>query len=235
MRIAKMLMIAALIAGMGTVAYAELQSVQVGGQIRIRGNYYEGDDTKGNDISFVEQRTRLNVKAAFTDDVTAFIELDSYDVWGEDFRSNYVTGVDARANSADDVEVYQAYVEATNMWGTGLEVKIGRQELALGSQWLMGVNDKSQRFRGLSFDALKFGYVMEDYFRIHGIWAKLNENFRDMLEGDVDLYAVYATLTMIENVEIDAYWMYVRNDINHPNRADNLHTIGLRAGGEVVG
>ena len=235
MRIVKMMMITALIAAMGTVAYAELQSVQVGGQIRIRGNYYVGDDTKTNDISFVEQRTRLNVKADFTDDVTAFIELDSYDVWGEDFRSNYVTGVDARAASVDDVEVYQAYIEAKNMWGTGLELKVGRQELALGSQWLVGVNDKSQLFRGLSFDALKLGYVMEDYFRVHVFWAKLAESFGDMLHSDIDLYGIYGTLTMIENVEIDAYYLYLRNDLNYPGKADNVHTIGVRAGGEVIG
>ncbi len=233
MRIVKVMMITALIAAMGTVAYAELQSVQVGGQIRIRGNYYVGDDTKRNDISFVEQRTRLNVKANFTDDVTGFIELDSYDIWGEDFRSNYATGVDARAASVDDVEIYQAYIEATNMWGTGLELKVGRQEIALGSQWLVGVNDKSQLFRGLSFDALKLGYVMEDYFRVHLFWAKLAETFSDMLHDDIDLYGIYATLTMIENVEIDAYYLYLRNDI--PAKADNVHTIGVRAGGEVIG
>ena len=47
----------------------------------------------------------------------AFIEIDSYDIWGEDFRSNYVTGVDARAASGDDVEMYQAYIEAEEMSG----------------------------------------------------------------------------------------------------------------------
>ncbi|HEO70383.1 MAG TPA: hypothetical protein ENN80_03910, partial [Candidatus Hydrogenedentes bacterium] len=96
---------------MGSMAVAELQNVQVGGALRIRGNWYMDQDFNedvGNTLSYVEQRTRLNVKADFSDGVAAFIEVDSYDVWGDDFRSNYITGVDTRARTFDDVEVYQA-------------------------------------------------------------------------------------------------------------------------------
>ena len=60
---------------------------------------WDKDDTKN--LQFVEQRTRLNVKADFTNNVSAFIELDSYDIWGEDFRSNYITGIDNRAASGE--------------------------------------------------------------------------------------------------------------------------------------
>ncbi len=239
-----------LLAGMGILAHAELQSVQVGGSIRIRGNWYDGNKREALDTAFVEQRTRLHVKADFTDSVTAFIELDSYDNWGEDFRSDYFTGLDARAASVDDVEIYQGYLEAKNMWGTGLELKVGRQELAFGSQWLLGVNDASSVFTGLSFDAVKLGYVMEDYFRVHAFWAKLAETFQDFGDGDVDLYGIYATLTMIENVELDAYWLFLREDgtslVPGPviggylfnglqfKRAD-IHTIGLRGAGAFGG
>lgn len=236
MRLLSMSIVGVLVAALGLAAQAELQSVQVGGSIRIRGNWYDAEDNDLIDTAFVEQRTRLNVKADFTDNVTAFIEIDSYDIWGEDFRApNYVTGVDARAVSDDDVEIYQAYVEATDMWGTGLELKVGRQEISLGSEWLMGVNDASSIFTGLSFDAVKIGYEMEDYFRVHAFWAKLAESFGDMAHSDVDLYGIYATLTMVENVEFDAYWLYLRDDVNYPLKATNLHTIGLRAGGEVSG
>ncbi|GMV91940.1 MAG: hypothetical protein AMXMBFR82_17180 [Candidatus Hydrogenedentota bacterium] len=37
-----------------------------------------------------------------------FIEVDSYDIWGEDFRSNYITARD----KSEDVQIYQAYVDA---------------------------------------------------------------------------------------------------------------------------
>jgi hypothetical protein len=108
------LLAVALIASLGGMAFAELQNVEIGGSLRIRGNYF-GLDSLG-DVSFIEQRTRLNVKADFTQDVSAFIELDSYDVWGEDFRSVYLTGSDFRGG--DNVDLYQAYIEARNLWGS---------------------------------------------------------------------------------------------------------------------
>ncbi|HPO86092.1 MAG TPA: alginate export family protein, partial [Candidatus Hydrogenedentes bacterium] len=193
-------------------AFAELQTVQVGGELRIRANYYMNTftspgaarlrwpalagfntlsarpigtfggigngigilspfawDSEGNDLDYVEQRTRLNVKADFTNEVSAFIELDSYDIWGEDFRSNWITGADVRSTSVDDVEVYQAYIEANEMWGLPLRARIGRQELSFGSQWLVGVNDASQGVWGLSFDALRLTYAT-DVFSVDA-WA----------------------------------------------------------------
>ncbi|HOJ69239.1 MAG TPA: hypothetical protein PLH06_10620, partial [Candidatus Hydrogenedentes bacterium] len=47
-------------------AYAELQNVEVGGSLRIRGNYYNLDSL--GDLSYIEQRTRLSVKADLTDE-----------------------------------------------------------------------------------------------------------------------------------------------------------------------
>jgi len=197
------------------IAVAELQNVEVGGSLRLRGNWFTGeiwawDNHWGNTLANVEQRTRLNVKADFTDKVSAYVELDSYDVWGEDFRSNWLTGVDGRAATNNDVEVYQAYVEANEMWGYPLRLRVGRQELALGSQWLVGVNDSKAWFRGLSFDGVRVTYAPED-FSIDAIWAKLAENSPFEEDGDIDLYALYGTYSGIENISLDAYWILVRD------------------------
>lgn len=224
-----MLIIAVSLVLVGTMAYAELQNVEVGGKIRIRANWLDYDDA--GETSFIEQRTRLNVKADFTDEVTAFIELDSYDIWGEDFRSqNYITGVDARQASIDDVEVYQAYIEAREMWGTPLRARVGRQELTLGSGWLVGTNDKRWGFTGLSWDALRLSYVT-DMVSVDAIAAKLAESMGDFAEDDVDLYAIYGSYTGLEDIVIDAYWMYVRDDLTALE--SDLHTLGLRGAGKV--
>jgi hypothetical protein len=221
---------------MGSVAFAELQNVEIGGSIRIRGNYFNMDSL--GDSSFVEQRTRLNVKADFTQEVSAFIELDSYDIWGEDFRSWYLCGNDFRGG--DNVDLYQAYIEAKNMWDTPLSVRVGRQELALGNQWLVGTNDTSSFFYGQSFDALRVTYATE-LVTIDAIAAKLAETFNDFGDGDVDLYALYGSYIGIEDVTLDAYWMFVRDDkgllagnILGGSTVD-LHTVGLRGAGVVGG
>ncbi|HOZ46986.1 MAG TPA: alginate export family protein [Candidatus Hydrogenedentes bacterium] len=241
----KMIFVLVAVAMVAPLAVAELQNVEVGGSLRIRGNWYFNevnawDDSVGNDIKFVEQRTRLNVKADFTDSVCAFIELDSYDTWGQDFRSNYITGVDRAAATADDVEVYQSYVQADEMWGQPLSLRVGRQELALGSQWLVGVNDTSSLYTGLSFDGVRLTYAT-DMVSIDAFTAKLAELSPLEQDGDVDLYGVYGSYLGVEDMTFDAYWLFVRDarglvplcplkdwDVT------TLHTIGLRAAGNVA-
>jgi hypothetical protein len=229
------LIAAALIVSLGSVAFAELQNVEVGGSIRIRGNMFNMDDSFA-DTSFVEQRTRLNVKADFTQEVSAFIEFDYYDVWGEDFRSVYLTGADFRSG-ANDVDLYQGYIEARNMWGAPLSMRVGRQELAFGSEWLVGNNDSSAFFTGLSFDALRVTFA-NDMFTIDGVAAKLVETYSDFGDDDVDLYALYFSYIGIEDITLDAYWMFVRDDqgviagVIGGDEAD-LHTIGLRGAGVI--
>ncbi|GMW03754.1 MAG: hypothetical protein AMXMBFR84_48880 [Candidatus Hydrogenedentota bacterium] len=283
-------------------AMAELQNLTIGGDIRIRANYYFNyspkptvaggvatastiiwpnfflprrpigafspigaiapfgaitstllfDDDQSNDFNMIEQRTRLNFKADFTNDVSAFIELDSYDIWGEDFRSqNWVTGFDNRAVSNNDVEVYQAYIEANEMFGYPLRLRIGRQEMALGSEWLIGTNDTAALFQGLSFDAIRLSYAT-DVFSVDAFMAKLADTTPLEQDGDVDLYGVYASYLGLEDIVIDAYWLYVRdarrlNDTNFiapleavedllgldNYDATNLHTVGLRGAGTI--
>ncbi|MCX5757376.1 MAG: alginate export family protein, partial [Candidatus Hydrogenedentes bacterium] len=157
-------------------------------------------------------------RADFTDNVSAFIELDSYGDWGDGFRSNYLTGVDSRPAGTNSVEVYQAYIEEKEMWGTGLKARIGRQEIKLGSGWLIGAGNKAPYFYGLSFDALRLTYAT-DQFSIDGIAAKLAENSPASEDGDIDLYGLYGSYLGIENITLDAYALMVRdaaNNINDP-------------------
>ena len=227
----KALLIAALLCGISGAAYAELQNVEVGGGIRIRGNWYDFDDTLA-EVAFVEQRTRLNFKADFTDNVSTFIEVDNYGNWGTDFRSDYFTGLDGA--SGGDVALYQAYIEANEMWGTPLRLRVGRQELAFGSQWLVGVNDASSFFQGLSFDAIRLDYTT-DQFTVAAFASKLAEGLDDLYsESDVDFYGIYGSYTGIEDVTIDAYWLYLRDDGGRLAAVEtDIHTIGLRGNGKI--
>lgn len=230
----KIAVIAAVTVALGFGAYAELQNVLVSGSLRIRGNVYEMDDSVTYaDIAYIEQRTRLGVTADFTDNVSTFIELDSYDVWGEDFRSEYITGVDFRSASVDDVEVYQAYIQVDEMWDTPLFLRVGRQEVSLGSEWLAGVNNAAAFFPGLSFDATTIGYVT-DMVDIKAWAAKLGEAGSEFGDDDLDFYGIYGSYLGLEDITIDAYWMFVRDDNFATAIADtDLHTIGLRGAGTV--
>lgn len=213
---------------------ADLQNVTVGGSLRIRGNFfYEGDQfgEHVNSRHFIEERARLNVKADFTENVSAFIEFDNYDVWGGDFRSNYLTGVDSRANTSDDAEVYQAYIDAKELWGTDLSARIGRQEMKFGNGWLVGPNDQHAYFYGLSFDALRLTYAT-DQFKVDAFASKLAENSPLQEDGDIDFYGVYGSYLGVENMNFDAYWFMLRDAQNFSGSQDT-HTFGLRGAGKI--
>ena len=275
----------------GMPADADLQTVVVGGELRIRAQYWQnafnaravgpafvgpqirwpgalltgraiGDrvggqtitsfynwDDRGPSYDVVEQRTRLWVQADFTENVRSYIELDSFDVWGEDFRSDHVTGFDRRAASGDDIEVFQAYIEADNMWNLPLRARIGRQELNLGSTWLVGDATNNPEFSGISFDGIRLTYAT-DMFSIDAFYTKLFEAGIVEQDGDVDFMGVYGSYTGLENMTIDAYWFWLRdarsiNDTNFPWFVEwlenvfsvddydvtNIHTVGLRAAG----
>ncbi len=149
----------------------------------------------GNNTSFWEQRTRLHVNADFTNEVSALIELDGIDGWGQDFRSDYRTGTDFRANSSDDVELYQAYINVDKIFGLPAQLRIGRQELEFGSGWLMGSDPDPDPFVGMSFDALRLT-VGDETMRIDAWMSKLAERGASEEDGDVDFYGVYGTWTL---------------------------------------
>ena len=123
----------------GTV-YAELQVVEIGGLIEMRGRYWGNTFISNNGSSFeyrdqpgwfqyrsigglagwptnrvysnfgwdsfdhtqarAEQTTSVNFQANFSDNVSTFIELYAFDIWGgvagdhNEFRSDYRTGMD---------------------------------------------------------------------------------------------------------------------------------------------
>ena len=208
------------------------------------------NDTE-NTFDSIEQRTRVSVKADFTDEVSAFIELESYDNWGDAFRSNYLTGADASSDAFanDDVALYQAYIEAREMYGYPLMIRVGRQEWVLGSGWLVGNNSNNQFYTGLSFDGLMVNYAT-DQFSVIGFAATVVEGGIAEEDEDAWAYGVYASYLGLEDITIDAYWMLIRDarSVNDTNTfafgewiedilgLDNydpttLHTIGLRGAG----
>lgn len=276
------LVLCVLLLAMAGAAYAELQNVVVGGEIRIRGRWWDNApadaaiarmpigafgrrpvgpfgvnsvydfDERGNDLKFVEQRTVLNVRADFTDNVSAFIELEDYERWGQDFRSNYITGVDNRANTADDIEVLQAYIDVNKMFGQPLRLRIGRQEITMGKAWLFG--SQVSPTLHYSYDGIRATYTPIEKLTIDAWWAKLAENGAVEEDGDVDYYGVYATYVPCEFCSLSAYWTMIRDARavadTYPGWFGNwvedllgfddydvarMNTVGLRAWGKYQG
>jgi hypothetical protein len=261
MRKSLIVLVAAMVVGMTIPAFAELQNVEVGGSLRIRGNWYSEsnlsfDHDLGPDALFFEQRTKINVSASFTQDVNAFIELDSYDVFGDGFRglddslsvysdrrgfssgANGLSGVDNGSNGTS-VSFYQGYIEVKDAWGTPLSFRIGRQEIQFGSEFLVGNNDTSSFFRGLSFDGLTTNSQFGN-FKLQSFFTELvtnNNPFRFESSGDVWFHGFYGSYVGIEGMTIDGYVMHYYQALTDPLagiglvEATDFYTAGLRFAG----
>ncbi len=259
MRKSLFVLVAAMTVMMAVPAIAELQNVEVGGSLRIRGNWYSQVnsvsgfssvtfDDNDPDAFYIEQRSTVNVKADFTDDVTAFIELDSYSTWGDDnFRrldaadSSYNQGQISRITpssggiSGTPVNLYQAYVEMRESWGYPITIRIGRSEMIHGSEFLVGNQSTSSGFTGLSFDGI-WGTYTHDQFWLQAFWTRLaqNDSARWEESGDVDFMGLYGSYTGLEDMTIDAYYYFLNQaatDNNGLIDPSNLHTIGARFAG----
>ncbi len=223
----KKVVVVVLMVCMGAVAYADLQNVTVGGELRIRGRWWEN----WNDVSlaYVEQLTALHVNADFTDNVSAFMEIHTYDKWGEAFRSNYLTGVDSRG-SAENTSFHQAYINVDKMFGTPLRLRVGRQDLTFGKAWLLGSQVSPTWW--YSYDAVRLTYAV-DKFSVDAWWAKLAENSPIEEDGDVDYYGIYATYNACDLLNVSPYWVYIR-DGRTPGVSE-VHTPALRVWGAGSG
>ncbi|HNR35930.1 MAG TPA: alginate export family protein [Candidatus Hydrogenedentes bacterium] len=213
-------------------AFAELQEVRTGGLLRIRGIYQGG--LIPNSDNFVAQRTRLHAHAVFSENVSAFIEFDAYNAWGEDFRSDYLAGLDRRPADGNGVNVYQAYVNIEEIAGTPLHLRLGRQEIVLGDGWLIGNNEDKLAFTGLSFDAAHLTYVTEKV-TAGALYARLAQGPPMGAEGSVDLYSAYVNYTPGDPFSLLGYWIFIHDAFQPAPGFDttNLHTIGFNASGET--
>lgn len=183
----------------------------------------------GNDVAFAEQRTRLHVSADFTNHVSAFIEFDSIDTWGEDFRSDYITGADRRAFTGDDLELYQAYIDIDQAFGLPIRLRIGRQELEFQSGWLVGADPGPDPFVGLSFDGVRLTSEWHG-FTIDAWASKVAERGAREQDGDTDFYGVNISFTDSHETKRDA--------VNRPLRLlfpGHLLYHGIRQLSENVG
>jgi hypothetical protein len=232
----KFLTTAMAVALASATSYADLQNIEVNGGIRLRGSSYSGGDGPGDRATqFTEQRTNLGWTADFTDEVSAVIEMDSYNIWGDDGRGDVVGGP-GTGGGLGEVSLYQAYIELGEAWGTALDIKVGRQEVILGSEFLVGNNSTGSYFPQNSFDGITAVYN-QDTYNVTFLMLKVAEADAALgatglgVDLDTDLYGIYGSYTGLENNVIDGYWLYVRTGL--PGDNSELHTIGARIAGSA--
>jgi hypothetical protein len=130
-------------------APATAASLEMGLQLRYRGEYDMRDfnDDTGADL-VNSQRTRLSAKVD-QDRYHAFLQIQDVRVWGEEQDGVDPTLTDA---SADGLDMHQGFFKVDDVFGSGIGIQVGRQEVNLADQRLVGAVDWTQNAR--SFDGI---------------------------------------------------------------------------------
>jgi len=133
--------------------------VTLSGQMRFRGEW-DGRTVGTGDDAAVLSRIRLGVRADVRPWLTAFAQLQDHRAWG--------TEADPVEGSADAFDLHQGYVDLTQGEYT---VRIGRQEVGLGDERLVG--PLAWANTGRSFDGvlarreLPGGHVRAFWMNVH--------------------------------------------------------------------
>jgi len=209
-------------------------------RIEFVDNFTDFDTSHGDKTDFVDSRIRFGVALEFQDWVDAVFEVQNNSYFGD---TSTEFGPNARNDNEDDIEIYQAYITFRKFFGTDAEVRVGRQEIVKGTQFLIGNEDF---YSGLSFDAVRVMYEITSLkLEIDAWWARLSDNFADVAgdnrydDDKRDFFGLYFTwkgihdkLKMIDALE--AYLLFVRDQTNNLNDATTLMTtLSPDAAGQV--
>jgi hypothetical protein len=204
-----------------TVQPALAQEIKVGGQIRPRWEYRDpnlADLPDGKKDNFVSMRSRLHVTASFEDWVKIFVQVQDVRLWGEE-------GSTLGDYKADNFDLHQGYVELGDVFETALWARVGRQEVNLGGQRLIGSVNWAQQAR--SFDGVRVGAAGKTG-RLDLLGSVISDRSAPDREDNSGLAALYGVLNLFEGNTLDAYAIYDGIDKEEPDTDTNRGTLGAR-------
>ena len=216
--------------------------LSVGGELRERFEYYSAPDfaLRGTPPNgYVLQRFLINSDLHVGDNFRAFVQLGSYFAFGKDF---------AAPPYEDQLDVQQAFADISlpPVPSAGLTslLRVGRQEMAFGSQRIIAIRDAPNVRR--AFDGFRLHAEMSNpelgNFRVDALAMRpvLNQLgvFNDPSNANQALWGLYATALFGPSLGIDLYYLGYEN-----TRAafagsvgqENRQSIGLRLFGTAAG
>jgi hypothetical protein len=208
------------------------ERIEVGGQIRFRAEVRQNNDLNSSvsDVAnFVGQRLRFHIRAKLSDQVETYLQFQDSRLWGQELATN----------SNDNLtDLHQGYFQVNDFWKPGLSLRAGRQEMAYGSDRLVGRGNWDNV--GRSFDAVRMGYASKgwgsDWFA-----AKIVDR-RQTGRGDRDqyLYGLYNQFFRQQPRHVDVYGILLRDGLRVAGeipaagqKATEIMTVGLRSDGKI--
>ncbi|UCD85181.1 MAG: alginate export family protein [Deltaproteobacteria bacterium] len=213
----------------------ELGDVTVGGDIRIQGiatknvtdledDIYKPQEVDLDNSEFLRHRTRVWLDVDLWDDARAYIRLAAEPTWGIPDESLSIEHL---------IVIDNSYIQLSELFGTPVSVRFGRQDLAYGEGFLVKEGTPADESRTSYFDAIKISADL-GYSTTGDIFAaKINENWKqDVYYGvsrdDEDLYGIYLTNKYLKDHHAELYGLH-REHLHM-----NTTAIGLRVSGKII-
>ncbi len=198
-------------------------SLKVGGDIRWRGLYFDNvwdfnDDGFNDERSVFRFRPRVYFDWLPTDNFEAYVRFTKEWFWGED-NEHYGYNVEAKDAAFDN-----AWGEVKDIFGSGVNLRVGRQDLIYGEGLVMLDGTPYDGSQTIAFDAVKLNWNHE-LGSTDLLYSKVQEN-NFQASDDEDLYGIYNKL-LIEDwgLNLEPYFLTRnKNDAadtsGHPGNKD---------------
>lgn len=187
------------------------------GQIRPRLEFRD-PSPNGQDDSFTSMRVRAQMKSSLERDVSVFVQWQDVRLWGEE--ANTLSDF-----SADNFDLHQGYVDFGNVHDLPISIRLGRQEISLGGQRLIGAvgwTPQARSFDGMRITATPGGHDLD----LLGI--RLADSTDPDIDNNAYLAGLYAQCPFSRNRHI--YLLY-----NSAGSATDQFTLGFRQASKLAG
>lgn len=202
------------------------------GEVRFRPEF--NDNMSGNTsrsvkdeewrIAYASYRINFGFQVDLPRDVTVVVNSQYLGTWGDKLpvKGGPTTGTSDPydyfyakngfygSSSGDDFQLFEAYIEAKQIFGTGFNLRAGRQKLAFSDEWFLGDLDF---YGGTSWDGLR-GDFENTFGEFSVFWGKAREtDAPEFVEAqflgpgdaqdDADLYGAWAVIDLENRGKID--------------------------------
>jgi hypothetical protein len=190
----------------------------------IDGRAKFAEDASTTEFSLL--RSQLSVGVQLPKGVSLFVQGQDSRVWGEETSTE--------DGSAPRGDMHQGYFLAEDFMTPGAWLQIGRTEMALGNERLVGDNDFTNT--GRAFDAIAAGYGVPGSYDVRIFESKISEGVGSAVRGkDRDFFGAFGSYLAIPEHAIDGYVLFDtdQDTLSSGEEFGQRITFGARGHGDV--
>jgi hypothetical protein len=241
-----------------------MEGLTMGLDLRLREvytrNLFRVDDAAGADYHWQRYRTRWSTKWALNEDVDFNTRL-TWEFWGHCAPESGTSGVNpffTNTNYDFDEAIFDHFnIQMRNAFDMPLTLTVGRQDIILGTGWLVLDGTPGDGSRTIFFDAIRAQYDLSETAKLDLIYLQQYDDEEEYIKpfnhhavqdrrhltqkGDERGFIFYLTNKAESGQQQELYYMYKNEEASDWSQAysnsgqqnADIHTIGGRLAGPL--